>query len=67
MAGVLSLGSEAKSVNDKNLRWIVNQPAESAILYGGIAQLGERLNGIQEARGSSPLISSRLKFTTSTW
>jgi hypothetical protein len=25
--------------------------------FGGIAQLGERLNGIQEASGSSPLIS----------
>ena len=25
--------------------------------YGGIAQLGERLNGIQEVRGSTPLIS----------
>ena len=26
---------------------------------GGIAQLGERLNGIQEVRGSTPLISTR--------
>ena len=25
---------------------------------GGIAQLGERLNGIQEVRGSTPLIST---------
>ena len=29
------------------------------ILYGGIAQLGERLNGIQEVSGSIPLISTR--------
>ena len=29
-----------------------------AMLYGGIAQLGERLNGIQEVRGSTPLIST---------
>ncbi len=27
--------------------------------YGGIAQLGERLNGIQEVSGSIPLISTR--------
>ena len=27
--------------------------------YGDIAQLGERLNGIQEVRGSNPLISTR--------
>jgi hypothetical protein len=31
------------------------------IIIGDIAQLGERLNGIQEVRGSSPLISTRLK------
>ena len=28
--------------------------------YGGIAQLGERLNGIQEVSGSIPLISTNL-------
>ena len=27
---------------------------------GGIAQLGERLNGIQEVSGSIPLISTRV-------
>ena len=27
--------------------------------HGGIAQLGERLNGIQEVRGSIPLISTK--------
>ena len=27
--------------------------------YGGIAQLGERLNGIQEVSGSIPLISTK--------
>ena len=32
--------------------------------YGGIAQLGERLNGIQEVSGSIPLIST--KNTTDT-
>ena len=30
----------------------------SNIEYGDIAQLGERLNGIQEASGSIPLIST---------
>ena len=30
--------------------------------YGGIAQLGERLNGIQEVSGSIPLISTTFKF-----
>ena len=31
-----------------------------AMLHGGIAQLGERLNGIQEVRGSTPLISTSI-------
>ena len=30
------------------------------MLHGGIAQLGERLNGIQEVRGSTPLISTSI-------
>ena len=29
------------------------------LVHGGIAQLGERLNGIQEVSGSIPLISTR--------
>ena len=33
-----------------------------AIEYGGIAQLGERLNGIQEVSGSIPLISTTKSF-----
>ena len=28
------------------------------IVHGGVAQLGERLNGIQEVRGSIPLVST---------
>ena len=28
-------------------------------IFGGIAQLGERLNGIQEVSGSIPLISTK--------
>ena len=33
--------------------------AGRATEYGGIAQLGERLNGIQEVSGSIPLISTK--------
>ena len=29
--------------------------------FGGVAQLGERLNGIQEVRGSIPLVSTNSK------
>ena len=32
--------------------------------YGGIAQLGERLNGIQEVSGSIPLISTKVSDGT---
>ena len=31
----------------------------ASVTYGGIAQLGERLNGIQEVSGSNPLISTK--------
>ena len=36
----------------------INQVGSEPIQYGGIAQLGERLNGIQEVSGSIPLIST---------
>ena len=32
---------------------------QHTLLFGGIAQLGERLNGIQEVSGSIPLISTK--------
>ena len=35
------------------------QDFKSENQYGGIAQLGERLNGIQEVSGSIPLISTK--------
>ncbi len=38
------------------------QLATENLKYGGIAQLGERLNGIQEVSGSIPLISTNFKF-----
>ena len=37
---------------------IIQKLSGTAIAYGGIAQLGERLNGIQEVSGSIPLIST---------
>ncbi len=36
-----------------------NQVVRQTTKYGGIAQLGERLNGIQEVSGSIPLISTK--------
>ena len=42
------------------LRAIIQKLSDNiATKYGGIAQLGERLNGIQEVSGSIPLISTR--------
>ena len=38
-----------QGVRSSNLRWI--------IFYGGVAHLGERLNGIQEVVGSIPIVS----------
>ena len=35
------------------------RPGEKVNSHGGVAHLGERLNGIQEVRGSIPLISTR--------
>ena len=31
------------------------------VVFWGIAQLGERLNGIQEVSGSIPLISTKIR------
>ena len=38
---------------------IIHKLSDSTTEYGGIAQLGERLNGIQEVSGSIPLISTK--------
>ena len=38
---------------------IFGRPYEAVTPFGGIAQLGERLNGIQEVSGSIPLISTK--------
>ena len=39
--------------------WYYNKALDSCITCGGVAHLGERLNGIQEVRGSIPLISTK--------
>ena len=41
------------------IRVIIQKLSEQRTKYGGIAQLGERLNGIQEVSGSIPLISTK--------
>ena len=38
---------------------IIQKLSDTATKYGGIAQLVERLNGIQEVSGSIPLISTK--------
>ena len=40
-----------------NLRFLTGGPKSRRFGSGGVAQLGERLNGIQEVRGSIPLAS----------
>ena len=40
---------------------IIQKLSDSEEKFGGIAQLGERLNGIQEVSGSIPLISTITK------
>ena len=50
-------GSESAASRSVGKIFIILQGAAETI--GGIAQLGERLNGIQEVSGSIPLISTR--------
>ena len=51
---------KAKIPLDKSATYaIIQKLSDSAIEHGGIAQLGERLNGIQEVSGSIPLISTK--------
>ena len=47
------------SLDKKQLRCYNTEAVEQQNEYGGIAQLGERLNGIQEVSGSIPLISTK--------
>ena len=47
-----------KLLTNKNTYGIISPLRKATFNFGGIAQLGERLNGIQEVRGSTPLIST---------
>ena len=47
-----------KGVDNSKLFCYYNACSERT--HGGIAQLGERLNGIQEVSGSIPLISTKV-------
>ena len=63
----------AGGLAEKISKWVLTNGGESGNIrlvreagalcagseYGGIAQLGERLNGIQEVSGSIPLISTK--------
>ena len=40
------------------VHWV--QPADAQWMLGGIAQLGERLHGMQEVSGSIPLTSTKI-------
>ena len=50
-----------KLLTNKNTYGIISPLRKATSIFGGIAQLGERLNGIQEVRGSTPLISTKSK------
>ena len=50
-----------KLLTNKNTYGIISPLRKATFNFGGIAQLGERLNGIQEVRGSTPLISTKAK------
>ena len=46
-------------LTNQHLAAIIQRLCDTATEYGGIAQLGERLNGIQEVTGSIPVISTK--------
>ena len=55
----ISLEKTKKLLTFTVLIAIILKLSRTATEYGGIAQLGERLNGIQEVSGSIPLISTK--------
>ncbi len=57
MPVVFTAGYYFKNILKKHLKSIIIYVIIPLVL-GGIAQLGERLNGIQEVSGSIPLIST---------
>ena len=54
----ISSKNAKNTLDKKKLRCYNTKAVKQRIEYGGIAQLGERLNGIQEVSGSIPLIST---------
>ena len=59
--GIAQLGAQATSKTPRASRQLhiaENLVSQGVPDHGGIAQLGERLNGIQEVSGSIPLIST---------
>ena len=55
----LNFSEQIQGAFSEILEISVQQFHKQHISFGGIAQLGERLNGIQEVSGSIPLISTR--------
>ena len=49
----------AQSTQKRTLQKFNKNQLLSVSNHGGVAHLGERLNGIQEVRGSIPLISTK--------
>ena len=52
---------------DYTPRFLAANLAVCSAVSGGVAQLGERLNGIQEVRGSIPLASTALPLAAAPW
>ena len=51
-----------KAVDNSPFSWYNNTRRQGRhASYGGVAQLGERLHGMQEVTGSIPVISTRTK------
>ena len=55
----MDVGKMKKAIDKFRMYAIIQKLSEQRTKYGGIAQLGERLNGIQEVSGSIPLISTK--------
>ncbi len=56
---LMQVKKSKKPLDKSHICAIISKLSNGGIVeYGGIAQLGERLNGIQEVSGSIPLIST---------
>ena len=59
--GISSAGSELAACDNINRIIFLGT---GGTIHGGVAHLGERLNGIQEVRGSIPLVSTTICLKT---